>query len=231
MNVARQFGFSFLLLASTLTYAQQPLASTSPSDSLPLEIRLAKPPSWQGNCLRVSIRLANRSRFPIFLPHTPFEGIEVYSSVTDTTNTLGLGAGEAWLLVYGWTDVFYLGAGSPVQGTRSQKTFCIDETFPVKGVEKNSLRKVHLQGRLRVYVNYHQKLPQEKIGKQHKEETTATSQAKGNNLGSWISGRVILEIPIPCPKDVADGNCTVPHPIFPGEHDAWTIDAPEPPPL
>jgi hypothetical protein len=39
-----------------------------------------------------------------------------------------------------------------------------------------------LQGRLRVYVNYHQKLPQEKIGKQHKEETTATSQAKGNNL-------------------------------------------------
>src|SRR5689334_18750479 len=83
MNVARQFGFSFLLLAPLLTYAQHPPASTSPSDSQPLEIRLAKPPSWQGNCLQLTIRLANRSKSPIFLPDRPFEGIEVYSSVTD----------------------------------------------------------------------------------------------------------------------------------------------------
>jgi len=64
----------------------------------------------------------------MFLLNQPFEGIEIYSSVADATNTLGQGVGEAWLQVYGWTDVLYRGEGSPVKASWSQKSICIDDT-------------------------------------------------------------------------------------------------------
>ena len=67
------------------------------------------------------------------------------------------------------------------------------------------------------------------IGKQQQHELTRTSPAKENSSGSWTNGRVMLEIPIPCPNGVAKRDCTIPPPIFPGEHDIWTIE-PEPPP-
>ena len=108
MRVAGPIGSLFLLLGSSFTYGQKPPETTGPSGLQPLEIRLTKPPSWKDNCLEVSIKRVNRSKSRIsLLPSTPFEGVEIYSSVTDATNTLGQGVGEAWMLVYGQSDVFY----------------------------------------------------------------------------------------------------------------------------
>lgn len=214
-----------------MSYAQKPPASTIPSNSQSFQIRIAKAPLWQGNCLQVSIWLVNRSRFPVVLPHAPFDGIEAYASVNDPTNTLGQGAGEAWLLVYGWTDVIYRGEGSRVPRSGSQKTFCIEETFPVRSEGKSALRQVRLQGKLRVYVNYVQKRAAENTCKRRGEGVTTPSPAKVGNSGGLINDRVMLEIQVPCPTRATSRDCTASPLIFPGEHDFWWIEPPEPPSL
>jgi len=229
MKVAWQSGFLFLLLFSALAYAQKPPVTTSPSGSQPLEIRLTKPPSWKDNCLEVSIKRVNRSKSRIFLPATYLEGIEIYSSVTDATNTLGQGAGEAWMLVYGWTDFVSNHPKSLAPGTGKQNTYCIGNAFDVKETGTEEFRQVRLRGKLRVYAGYGQKSAVRKINKQKQEKMTRTYLWKGNDSDGWTFGEVMLEIPIPCPNGVADGDCITPPPIFPGEHLVGEIEL-EPPP-
>jgi len=230
MKVAWPIGSLFLFLVSSFTYGQKPPETTGPSGSQPLEIRLTKPPSWKDNCLEVSIKRVNRSKSRIsLLPSTPFEGVEIYSSVTDATNTLGQGVGEAWMLVYGQSDVFDPHAKSLPPGTEKQNTYCVGETFEVKETGKEEFRQVRLQGKLRMYAGYGQKAAVRKMNKQKQEKMTRTYLWKGNDSEGWTFGEVMLEIPIPCPNLAADGDCTTPPAIFSGEHDVWTIEM-EPPP-
>jgi hypothetical protein len=228
MRFVRRLGFSFLVVLLPLTFAQQPPAPVDASGASPLEIRLAKPLMWQGNYLQVSIRLINRSKYPVFLAPTPFEGIEAYSSVIDSTNALGQGTGEAWVMVYGWTDVIYLGPRSPIPRSGSEKSFSIWESFPIEGAEKGTARRVRVQGKLRVCVWYSQKLRGPKTSK-HPEQTKGTLGTKKNNSDNWSSGTAMLEIPIPCPSGVAETDCSSPPPIFQGEHEPRLFE-PEPPP-
>jgi len=228
MRFVRRLGFSFLVLLLPLTFAQQRPALVGPSGASPLEIRLAKPLMWQGNYLQVSIRLINRSKYPVFLAPTPFEGIEAYSSVIDSTNALRQGTGEAWVMVYGRTDVLYLGPRSPIPRSGSENTFSIWESFPIEGTEKGTARRVPVQGKLRVCVWYSQRVGGPKTSKDP-EHARPTLGAKKNNSENWSSGTAMLEIPIPCPYGVAETDCSSPPPIFQGEHEPWLIQ-PEPPP-
>jgi hypothetical protein len=229
MRVVRRFGFSFLVLLLPLALAQRPPVPVGPSGETPLEIRLAKPLIWQESYLQVSIRLINRSEYPVFLSPTPFEGIEAYSSVTDSTNTLGQGTGEAWVMVYGWTDVIYLEPESPVPRLGSEKSFSIWESFPIVGAEKGTAREVPVQGRLRICVSYSQKRPESKTSKKHAEQTTRNYVAKKQDSDSWSSGTAVLEIPIPCREGVVETDCFTPPPIFQGEHEPRLFEL-EPPP-
>ena len=228
MRYVRRLGFSFLVLLLPLTFAQQPPAPVDPSGAPPLEICLAKPLMWQGNYLQVSIRLINRSKYPVFLAPTPFEGIKAYSSVIDSTNALGQGTGEAWVMVYGWTDVIYLGPRSPIPRPGSEKSFSIWESFPIEGAEEHTARRVRVQGKLRVCVWYSQKLPTPKTSKRA-EQTKGTFGEKKDNSDNWSTGTAMLEIPIPCPYEVAETDCSSPPPIFQGEHEPRLFE-PEPPP-
>jgi len=197
----------FVLFASVAVFPQNPPAV--PPNSQPLEIGLAETPSWQGNCLKLTIRLRNRSRGLIFLLNQPFEGIEIYSSVTDSTNTLGQGFGVAWLQIYGRTDVIYSGHGSPVERSSSQRSVCIGETFPIRSRDDGKIRQVRLQGQLRIYIDYERKVSQNK------------------SADSTIH-RAMMEVPIPCGENIDKADCTSSPPIFAGEHDVWTIDVPPP---
>jgi len=232
MKVALKFGFLFLLLDFSLTYGQQPPAAASPSRSQPIEIRLTSPVSWKGNCLEISIKLVNHSKSPIFLDPTPFDGIRIYSSVTDTTNSLGQGAGQAWILVYGWSDVLYLGAKGLAPGTGRPNTYCIGDTFEVTERETEEFRQVRLQGRLRIVAGYEQKNPERKVTKRQQEKMTRTYLTKKNNSDSWTGGETMLEIPIPCPPGFGKADCISPPPIFQGEREVWgwRIEM-EPPPV
>lgn len=177
------------------------------------------------------MKRVNHSRFRIVLEPAPFEGILIYSSVTDATNSLGQGAGEAWILVYGYTDFFppHARSISLAPGTGRQNTYCIGDTFTVEEAGKEKSRQVRLQGKLRIEAFYDQRVPRRKINKQKQEKTTRTYLAKDNSTDSSTFGKVMLEIPIPCPNGVGETDCLSPPPIFQGEHDFWTI-VPEPPP-
>ena len=155
-----------------------------------------------------------------------YDGIKVYSSVSDASNTLGQGPGEAWMLIYGWTDVI----PEPIKlepGVGRQITICIPETFPVKETGKTTLRQVRLQGKLRIVAEY--VIPIGRIGDQSQGKEKRGYVRLHESSNRWTHGEAVLEIPIPCLNDVVTADCHASPQIFPGEHDVHTIEL-EPPP-
>jgi len=211
MSITFYIGLSLLLISSSSFDQETYLPRVS--NPAPVEIRLAESPSWQGNCLKVSLKLISRSKDPIFLLNQPFEGIEAYVSVMDSTNSLKRGVGEIWVQVYGWTDVFYPGSGSPIRGSMTNRTVCVEGTFPVRVTGKDALRDVPLQGRLRLYVSYGLRPPSRGANK--------LKHSVGSTLGTSM-----IEFPIPCRNLGNKDDCHSPAPVFPGEH--LFFDPPEP---
>ena len=214
-----------IFFVSSLACGQEPTKPTSQSGPAPLELKLTKGPLWKGKCLELSVQRTNLSKFSIFLDAT-YEGIKVYSSVSDATNTLGQGPGEAWMLVYGWTDV----VSKPIElapGARRQNTLCIAETFPVKETGKEILRQVRVQGKLRIAAGY--EIPTWRIIDQPQGKGRRTYVRMADNSNHWTFGEVVLETLIPCPNGIGTNDCLSPPQIFPGEHDVHTFEL-EPPP-
>jgi hypothetical protein len=214
-----------IFFISSLACGQQPTKPRSQSGPAPLELKLTKGPLWKGNCLELSVQRTNLSKFSIFLDAAN-EGITVYSSVSDATNTLGHGSGEAWMLVCGWTDV----ASEQIKlvpGARRQNTLCIAETFPVKETGEQILRQVRVQGKLRIVAGY--EIPTWRMIDQQQGKGRRTYVRMADNSNHWPLGEVVVEIPIPCPNGIGTFDCLSPPQIFPGEHDVHTFEL-EPPP-
>jgi hypothetical protein len=161
-----------------------------------LEIKLARPPSWHDHRLEIAIKRVNHSKYCILLAPTPFEGVEIYSSVMQAKSTLELDGRETWILVYGWSDVIYSEGKTLAPGAQTHDTYYLDESFPVKDMVTNKTRQVRLQGRLRILAVF---------------------------FGRWGTGKATLEVQIPCPTDAVNTDCLSPPPVFAGEHDQWTV--------
>jgi hypothetical protein len=214
-----------VLVVSSLACGQARTNSTSRSGSSPLEVKVTNSPLWSDTCLILTLQLTNGSESSILLDGM-YEGVKIYSSVIDPTNTLGQGTGQAWMLVYGWTDV----VSEPITlapGASRQLALCIGETFPVKETGKATLRQVRVKGKLRIVAEYEiqaQRIIHRPLGK-GKGEYILVPDAL--NRGTF--GEVVLEITVPCPNGTGDTSCLSPPPIFSGEHDVYTIEL-EPPP-
>jgi len=190
-----------IFFVSSLACGQEPTKPTSQSGPAPLELKLTKGPLWKGNCLELSVQL--------FLS----ERCHKYA---------GQGPGEAWMLVYGWTDV----VSKPIElapGARRQNTLCIAETFPVKETGKEILRQVRVQGKLRIVAGY--EIPTWRIIDQPQGKGRRTYVRMADNSNR----EVVLETLIPCPNGIGTNDCLSPPQIFPGEHDVHTFEL-EPPP-
>jgi hypothetical protein len=153
--------------------------------------------------LEITIKRANHSKYRILLAPTPFEGVEIYSSVVQAKSTLELSGPETWILVYGWSDVIYSKGKTLAPGGQTHDAYYIDESFPVKDIITNKTRQVRLQGRLRILAVFYWR---------------------------WGTGKAKLEIQIPCSIDSVNTDCLSPPPVFSGEHDQWTV-VPEAPVL
>lgn len=213
-----------MLVVSSLACDQELTKLTSQPGPPPLEVKVTRVPLWKDNCLELSIQQRNLSKSPIFLDAT-YGGIKIYSSVSDATNTLGQGSGEAWMLIYGWTDVVSEST-KLAPGARRQSTFCIAKTFPVKETGKEALRQVRVQGRLRLVAEY--EIPTWRIVDQSQGKMRRTYVRITENSNRWAPGEVLLEIPIPCPNGASSSDCLSPPQIFSGEHDVRTFEL-EPP--
>ena len=115
-----------------------------------LEIKLANPLSWHDHRLEISIKRVNHSKYRILLAPTPFEGVQIYSTVNQAKNTLDLRGRETWILVYGWSDVTCSEGKTLAPGAQTHDTYYIDESFPVIDMVTDKTRQVRLQGRLRI---------------------------------------------------------------------------------
>ena len=214
-----------ILFISSLACGQEPTKPTSQPGPPPLELKLTKAPLWKGNCLELSVQRTNLSKSSIFLD-AAYGGIKVFSSVSDPTNTLGQGPGEAWVIVYGWTDA----PSEPIElapGGRRLNTLCIADTFPLKEAGKGILRQVRVQGKLRIVAGY--EIPTWRIIDQSQGKGKRTYVRMADNSSRWTIGEVMLEIPVPCPNGVGTSDCLSPPQVFPGEHDVYTFEL-EPPP-
>jgi hypothetical protein len=224
MRFLHQAELLSMLVVSSLACGQESNKPTSQSGPTPLEVKVTKVPVWKDNCLELSVQQTNISKSPIFLD-AMFEGLKIYSSVSDATNTLGQGSAEAWMLIYGWTDVIL----EPIKlapGARKQSTFCIAKTFPVKETGKETIRQVRVQGKLRIVARYD--IPTWRILHQPKVNGKGSYVRVADNSNRWAFGEVLLEIPVPCPNGASSSDCLSLPQIFPGEHDVHTFEL-EPP--
>lgn len=224
MRVRSQFALLSLLFLSPLVRGQEVVRPKGTA----LEIRLAKAPSWHDHYLEISITRVNHSKSLIFFPPTPFDGVEMYASVTQAKSTLQPGGQGDWILVYGWSDAFESEGKSLAPGRKEQNTYYIGDTFPVKDAVTNATRQVRLQGRLRIVAGYEQKVSKRRIESLQQKGVTRTAPTKGVDSGSGSTGQSILEIQIPCSVGAVNPDCLSPPPVFPGEHDQWTILPPAP---
>jgi hypothetical protein len=220
MRVVYQAELLSILLVSSLAYGQEPGNLTSQPVPPPLELRLTKSPRWNGNCFELKVQRTNLSESSIFLDAT-YEGIKIYSSVSDVTNTLGQGPGEAWMLVYGWTDV----VSEPIElapGARRQNTLCIADAFPVKETGEETLRQLRVRGKLRIVAGY--EIPTWRTICQPLGKGRRAYLRVAEIPSRWTLGEVVLKIPIPCPNGINETDCLLPPQIFPGEHDVHRLE-------
>ena len=225
MGFAIRVSLLSILVVSPLTSSQECRKPPSESAAPSLELKLIKGPRWTGNCSKLSFQRTNVSKSSIFLNPT-YGGVKIYSSVRDATNALGQGSGEAWMLVYGWTDV----VSEPMElvpGAKRHDTLCIAETFPVKQTGKETFREVSVQGTLRVIAEY--EIPTWKTMHQPQDGGKGAYVRTVDKSGHWTFSEVVLEIPIPCLNGTSASDCPSPPEIFAGEHDVPTVE-PEPPP-
>jgi hypothetical protein len=215
MKVAHCLSFLLIPFVLPTAFSQKVSTSAGPSTSQPLQVVLAKAPFWKNNCLWLNIRRVNNSRFPIFLPD--FNEITIYASVTDATNALGQGSGQAWLPVYGQGDIVSSDVTRLGPGKSNLVTYCISDTFPIVDSEKKMNRQVRLQGKLRIYASYFLEAQKWQYSKQQSQDTSQTPPAKRKNADRGNGGTVLVEIPIPCAEHLGKEDCVVPPPIFQGE--------------
>jgi hypothetical protein len=224
MSVAREFVMLSILTACPLALGQSG-GATVPAASHPLELRLTKPLQWRNDCLEINLERRNRSKSPIFLPNT--QGILIYSSVIDTTNTLGQGIGVAWFSIYGLGDIVDPRLTRLAPHERKRDSLCLQDTFPVIG-SPTGRRQVRLQGSVRIDASY---VLDENAWNNQWNQVERTLSGNGsseaNNAGAWRPEQVMIEIPIPCKKEASKQGCASPPPILRGEHHIPIPDIPQ----
>jgi hypothetical protein len=224
MRMRGFWAFVLLLSVSLWSLAEgQESPSRDVTVTKPLKIRLAKPPIWRDHCLEITVKRVNHSKRRIFFPPELFEGVEIYSSVSQAKNALESSGPEAWILVYGWTDAVGGEMRMLAPGREDQKTYCVNETFPVRDTVTNGIRQIPLQGRLRVLAPYQQKFFQGKRGQNLRTDKQGSATTKELDSDSWSSGEATFEIQIPCRGNAVNPGCLSPPLIFPGERDPWII--------
>ena len=136
MKIAHHFTFLLLMLGSPLCYGQQNFAATN-SSRAPLEIRVTESAFWKNGCLWTNVSRINHSNSRIYFPATGFEGVKINASVTQAKSIGDLNGPEAWILVYGWTDVVFPEGRNLAPGSLEKRTYCLGENFPVKDMVTN----------------------------------------------------------------------------------------------
>lgn len=217
MRARSQFALFFLLFVSPLVPGQAALRSKG----VALELRLAKTRTWHDHYLEITVTRVNHSRSRVFLPPTPFEGIEMYASVTRAVSTLESGGPEDWILVYGWSDLIEPSGKSLAPGSKEKNTYYISDTFLVIDTVTNATRPVRLQGKLRILARYEQRNSETKVEKHQRMDSTRAVPTKEVDSGTGNKYQAVLEIQIPCPPAAASPDCLSPPPVFPGEHKQW----------
>lgn len=130
------------------------------------------------------------------------------------------------MFLYGWTDV----VSEPIElasGTRRQNTLCVAETFPAKETGNETLRRVRVQGKLRIVEGYEipaWKIVDQSLGKGRRAYVQVLDKSQ-----CWTFGEVLLEVPVPCPKGIGTSQCLSSPQIFPREDDIHTIELEHPP--
>jgi len=132
--------------------------------------------------------------------------------------------------VYGPGDVIFDDVTRFAPVKVKQDTYCLDDTFPVVDSGKQTRRQVHVQGKLRIIATYFLEAPDWKISKRQREQMAKTDSSTWKNADRWNSGQIVIEFPIPCHEDAKKDECTIPPPVFAGEHYyQFSVDPPAPP--
>lgn len=189
MNELLMFTLAVIAIFGATQHEPNRIAAT-PSPLQPLEIRLAKPLTWENGCLNVSFDLVNRSAKPVFLATVGLYidiSAKLLSSVPDKNGR------ERWLNLYGASDIIPILSVKPLAaGAANHDTHCVRSTVDVVDFGSQIWREVPVRGTLRIGVQYYASDPNQP---RPWRKYVATEQP--------VADVTTLAVPIPCP----DGGC------------------------
>ena len=188
-------------------------AEINANASVPLRVRV-RTVAWTGNCLKVTIARTNRSSSAIFLPYF---GVSIESSVSDATNTLGQGAGQAWLSAMDGSDILVSTVTRLAPAESRNDAYCISDTITVEKRGNKMRRQVPLRGSLRISAGYFPEAQRWQTSNSQREAMATLPRSKWTNLDRSKPGTVTIEFLIPCHPGEIHSDCASPPPVFAGE--------------
>src|ERR1700677_1197484 len=208
------YAFVRLLVCILLVGGKQGATNQLAVSPPPLEVRLTKPPQWEGGCLKISFDLVNRSATTLFLPTT---GLYMDSSTRLLSSEPEKNGRAEWINVYGASDIMRLLETKPLgPGAVKHYEYCAASAVGVVDQAKKLWREIPVRGRLRIDAQYYLSDPAP-----HADRT------QGNDsdppLKRWFAEKqqppeqAILITNIPCPKDGSVGGGDGPPSVLEGE--------------
>jgi hypothetical protein len=206
-------GMTYLVLSAVLFLGFPPTAIEmgqigSHQPSPPFQIQVSKPLQWVGDCLSVTVDRLNLSVAPLYLPQ---RGLYIaLLAKTARINNSEMTGGEAWLPLYGPTDMVSWDATSLAPGATQREEHCLKPSVHVLSMKRETDRQLPVRGRLKILAYYF--LSEEEWLK-HKAQRGGLDHvpADQSEKVSLVDPHwVIIETLIPCHGDGCAQGCDNP---------------------
>ena len=205
-------------------YSAQHQTDQSQAESpSPLDVHLTKPLQWQNGCLSVGLDRTNRSSSTIYIP---VMGLYISSSASEVAENGKGKRAEAWINVFGASDILSWDAKPLAPGGTIHEHACLRANVGVVSLKRNSYREIPVSGRLKIQAYYYLTEKDWQKNKARQEATVHVPPEQWKKLERQDPSVISIFSAIPCRDDGCKANCSIPPLIIHGEErsvpDIWS---------
>lgn len=183
-----------------------------------LRLGFGDQPHWTNGCLQLSIHWSNSSSSNIFLAQ---QDLSIEISVAEVDEGTRKQLGSKWILAYGSSDVFIVGARILAPGAVLHKEVCVSKWLTVTSLEEKSHRAIPVRGTLRIRVPYFRT---EQEYQDYRIQVVGRTNDPNQGGGKLLQPKfAMITAAIPCHDEIPQKDCTSAPTVLRSE-DHWMPD-------